>query len=202
MSSSFASLGQTLLRVQSPPLALNQLKDNDGPGNDATFVARSYAIMGANSVEEVLAIVPQDYRQVVAARMWEIAGWTQKLHSCCSTLDKWKALQAEGKLPAFLQSKAPVVQVTKEYASQAEAATAAAKRQELHTAHLKEQLSEAIREKADEVAFLGKALQAENTLKDLQPAINAQATKLRQTRRVPVMEPVLDPEGKPTGDVI
>ena len=201
MSSSFASLGQTLLRVSSPPLAYDQLKAVGGPGSNDAFTARSYAIMSANSVEEVLAIVPQDYRQVVAGRMWEIANWTGKLSSCNATLDKWLALQAQGKLPAFLQSKPPVVQATKEYASTQEAQKHLKTLSDAHAAHLKEQFSEAIKEKTDEVSFLGKALQVENTLKDLQPLINAHAAKLRQVRRMPQTQPVLGPDGQPTGDI-
>ncbi|KAF8867456.1 hypothetical protein CPB84DRAFT_1859394 [Gymnopilus junonius] len=80
--------------------------------------ARHSALQGASSLEELIAMVPSDYRDVLRPFILDVAGLATKRVAVMETFAKWKAHQSASPktYPSFILTKAPSVQLTKEFA--------------------------------------------------------------------------------------
>ena len=80
---------------------------------------------GANSVNDVIAIVPQDYRHVFQKPLLGVAQTAKKANTSRATIAKWEQHQAAGIYLPHLKSKMPQIQLSKGFREIAEAKAAA-----------------------------------------------------------------------------
>ena len=83
---------------------------------DVARVARHHTLMGANSVVNLIELIPSDYSQVLADPLHALVQLCHKLHNARTTLAAWRAHQSAGTMPAHLRGSAPKVQHTSEFA--------------------------------------------------------------------------------------
>ncbi|KAF8834321.1 hypothetical protein BDN67DRAFT_1016619 [Paxillus ammoniavirescens] len=113
---------------------------------------------GASSFEDVIALVPVDYHELLHKSLEGIMNTTDKHGHVRTTLSKWWANTAAGSLPPHLKSKVPEAQLTKGFS---ETADGAATRTSFIAKHVKfcaDLLDDSIQAKKDELKFLDRCL--------------------------------------------
>ncbi|KAF8891443.1 hypothetical protein CPB85DRAFT_1441042 [Mucidula mucida] len=158
-------------------------------------LARHAALQGASSVEELIAMIPSDYRPVLREPLLKVASLTGKLVSTRRVLAGHVRHQTAGTYPAALSHKAPAIQLTAEYSSSAEAAAHRKSQEDAREVYLKTLLENTIRMKKDEVMFLQMSLAPEAAFKQLAPVVSAQTTAIMARTKVPIFGP--EQEGGP-----
>ena len=88
--------------VQSLTTAVIAGADGSTP-DDAACTTRHLAIMGANSVAEIIELIPSDYRNVLADALHTLVQLIHKLDNSRSTLAKWREHQGKGMFPPHLR---------------------------------------------------------------------------------------------------
>jgi hypothetical protein len=130
---------------------------------------RHTLLQGASTVDELIAMISDDYRTVLAEPLKGISSLTAKLGNCRSTLQKWLQHQAAGTYPSHVRSKAPELQLTKEFGSEAAAVESISALTGIHLKYLQEALAASIKAKQDEVAHLEAALTPQQLFTELSP---------------------------------
>ncbi|KAJ6579857.1 hypothetical protein B0H10DRAFT_2235555 [Mycena sp. CBHHK59/15] len=82
---------------------------------DARTITRHTLLQGASTMEELLALISDDYRHVLRGPLKGISDTTEKLLKTRATLAKWRQHQAAGTTPTHMRAKAPQVQLTKDF---------------------------------------------------------------------------------------
>ncbi|KAI9449565.1 hypothetical protein HD554DRAFT_2034209, partial [Boletus coccyginus] len=195
---SFQSL-TAATRALSPsfvPLSALENAVVDDPMTDDKYVTHSAhrhaALQGANSVGEVIEMIPHDFRHVLAGPLRAIAATANRLYSVQATLEKWRSHQTAGTVPPFLSQKAPEVQFTKGFEESATGISQREKLAEAHKAYLKATFDNLIRAKVDEELFLKGALTPEELFKALSPLVITRGGELGRTSKVPDIRLVKD----------
>lgn len=165
---------------------------SSAPAEDKAL-ARRAAYQGAATVDELIAMVPSDYRQVLREPLLKVASYTDKLCSARRVLLRYEQHKAAGTFPPSLSAKAPTVQLTKEFSETPEAAARKKALEEGHQAYLVQLLANAIAAKQDDVLFLEKALTPEALLVPLQQEIMSHTDSILKGSKVPRFGP--DPQG-------
>ncbi|KIJ57523.1 hypothetical protein HYDPIDRAFT_35022, partial [Hydnomerulius pinastri MD-312] len=181
----------TLLRALSPLHAGSDARDEDP---STRRIARQHRLQGATSVDDLIALVPQDFRHVLRDALLGIAATATKLAATRTTLAKWEGHQVAGTYPPHLHQKAPAVQLTKGFGESAEGAAHKAKLDAAHKEFLNGSLSDSIRAKRDEVTFLEGALTPKVIYKDLSPLVITRQKDIMEKTKLPVLEPGEDGE--------
>ncbi|KIJ60885.1 hypothetical protein HYDPIDRAFT_170027 [Hydnomerulius pinastri MD-312] len=174
-----------LLRALSPLHAGADARDED---SDTRRLARHTRLQGATSVDDLVALVPADFRHVLREPLLGIAATATKLAATRTTLAKWEGHLVAGTYPPHLHQKAPAVQLTKGFGESADGAAHKAKLDAAHAAWLKGSLEDSIRAKRDEILFLERALTPEVLFKDLSPVIAERQKDIMEKTKLPVLE--------------
>ena len=133
---------------------------------------------GANSVNDVIAMVPQDYRHVLREPLLGVAQTAKKANASRATIAKWEQHQAAGTYPPHLKSKVPQIQLSKGFGETAEAKAAANALDQKFKTFLADSLAESLKAKRDELSFLRGALEPQNILNELGPRVSARTAEL------------------------
>ncbi|KAH9024044.1 hypothetical protein EDB83DRAFT_2320140 [Lactarius deliciosus] len=172
----------SIIRALSPSLA-NIAQHTASDPVDA-LNARHFALSGANTVDELLELIPSDYRILSATPT-----------SCASsraTLAKWKHHASVGTLPAHLKGSAPKVQFTSGYKDADEAKAHSALLAASHEEYQKKVLAESIKAKADEVTFMEAAITPQRLWSDLASHIAPRSVTVIAGSKLPVVETAVD----------
>jgi hypothetical protein len=180
-------MSSSIIRALSPGLAAIH-QTLTGHDDEDKALARHLALSGANSVDEILELIPSDYRTVLADPLRHCAGHVEKLHAAITTLTKWESHLAAGTLPAHLRTSAPKVQFSAVYVNDAEAKAAEARLATSHAEYQKSVLTESIKQKKDEVTFMKKALEPQQMWTELQARIAPHATQVLGRSKLPVVQ--------------
>ncbi|KAF8880387.1 hypothetical protein CPB85DRAFT_1443005 [Mucidula mucida] len=162
----------TFLRAMSP--MASALGHANSSSEEDQALARHAALQGASSVEELIAMIPSDYRPVLREPLLKVASLTGKLVSTRRVL---------------------AGHLTAEYSSSAEAAAHRKSQEDAREVYLKTLLENTIRMKKDEVMFLQMSLAPEAAFKQLAPVVSAQTTAIMARTKVPIFGP--EQEGGP-----
>ncbi|KAJ7690450.1 hypothetical protein B0H16DRAFT_1752561 [Mycena metata] len=165
------------------------MPSSDASDSASAALRRHTSLQGASTVEELIAMVPSDYRDVLTEPLRGISQLTSKLAGCRSTLAKWEQHLAAGTYPPHLRQKAPEIQLTKEFGSQGAAVDSVSTLISSHQKWLREALAQSIQTKQGEVAFLDDALSPAKLLAELQPLIELRGSEIITRMKVPVFGP-------------
>ena len=146
--------------------------------------------MSANTIEEVVAMVPSDYRDVLRAPLHGVAKTVEKLCSARATLAKWEKQRASGTYPSFVAAKPPTLVLSKNFSSSDSAAAHQAAIANSHKEYMDLLLANAIKAKADDVQFLTAATDIKRIQNDILPLVEAQSSELTKTNILPVYKEV------------
>ncbi|KAF8992197.1 hypothetical protein BDZ89DRAFT_1151193 [Hymenopellis radicata] len=182
-----------LFRAMSP--MASALGHASSANDDDRALARHTALQGAATVEELVAMVPSDYRTVLRAPLLEVAKLTGKLVSARRVHAGFVRHQVAGTYPPALHHKAPAVQFSSEFSSSDAAAVHRKAQEDRREAYLKTLLENEIRAKADEIMFLETGLSPEAAIKQLQPIVVQTTVAIMSRTKVPVFAP--EKEGGP-----
>ncbi|KAH7881971.1 hypothetical protein F5I97DRAFT_1927528 [Phlebopus sp. FC_14] len=152
---------------------------------DHLMQARHMAMQAASTVDEVIAMVPSDYRHVLAEPLKGVASTATKLLNARATLAKWEAHKAAGTFPPHIVVKLPAVQTTRGFRESAEGLACRANFTQKHDAYLGACLNDSISTKRDEVSFLQRALLPETLFKELQHLVVARHVELKMVSKIP-----------------
>jgi hypothetical protein len=174
----------SFVRALSPSVAATS---SVAPGAlpQAQATARHLALQAGHTVEELIAMIPSDYRLGLADAMHGIAATAGKLWSAKSTVARWIQHQSAGTYPSHMRIKAPEVQLTRAFA---EDASGVQHRQSLLAAHKTYQdqlLANGIRAKQDDVRFLEASLTAERLFNELLPIVEQRGKELVAASKSP-----------------
>ncbi|KAH7881876.1 hypothetical protein F5I97DRAFT_1813652 [Phlebopus sp. FC_14] len=152
---------------------------------DRLMQARHMAMQAASSVDEVIAMVPSDYRHVLAEPLKGVASTATKLLNARATLAKWEAHKAAGTFPPHIVVKLPAVQTTRGFRESAEGLACRANFTQKHDAYLGACLNDSISTKRDEVSFLQRALLPETLFQELKHLVVARHLELKAVSKIP-----------------
>ncbi|KAI6040077.1 hypothetical protein EDC04DRAFT_2894437 [Pisolithus marmoratus] len=151
----------------------------------AIATAHDMSLGLAMSLNEVLGLVPTDFRECLWPHFQRIAEIAEKRSNMHSTLDKLRWHKANGTLPPQLSgSHMPVFQFTKEFMVKAGDPTGPLK--VLHDSFVIETLNKIIEIKTAEVAHLDSVLKLELVVPELITIMGNEAKKLEPANQVPV----------------
>ena len=149
-------------------------KDRDSLHNERRNT-RSCALMGANTIEEVIAMIPLDYRDVLRDPLHGVAATVEKLCVARSTLTKWEKHKASGTYPTFVAAKPPTLVLSKEFSSSDSGADHQKAIADSHKEYLDLLLANAIKAKSDDVLFLMSSTDIKHIQNDLLPLVQARS---------------------------
>jgi hypothetical protein len=162
-----------------------------GLGDDATASAaqkaRLFAIMGVNSVHELIELIPSDYRAVLTDPLNRLVQLVHKLDSSKTTLAKWSEHERAGTLPPQLRGKPQKLQLTTEFAGTAQAAEAKSNLETAHKAYQAAVLTSWIKAKTDEVAVLVTETSAQTAWSALRRIVAAHGPSILERNKLPVI---------------
>jgi len=173
-------------RALSP--AVDALIATSNTDDDAARLARHAALQAASTVEGLIAMVPSDYRHVLADALRGISITASKLNGARTIVARWLQHQAAGTLPAHLRSSMPEVQLTKDFAADAAGAAHAAALRAAHQKYQEAVLANAIAAKQDDIKFLEASLSPARLFDGMRPAIMAERAKIMARSQLPEFE--------------
>ncbi|EIW79436.1 hypothetical protein CONPUDRAFT_73885 [Coniophora puteana RWD-64-598 SS2] len=111
-----------------------------GKGLESLEASRQSRLLGCNSVNEVIACVPPDYRNVLRAPLVEIATSSRKLGDARQRLSKLLVCFSTDTIPPNLRQGVPAVQFTAEFLATEAGSLARKSVADAHASYLKAQL--------------------------------------------------------------
>ena len=181
------------IRSASPlGIAAGRSSKGENPSTDsAARMVRHTAFQGASTVEELIAMIPSDYRTLLQPFLLEVAGLASKRASAQNVHSKWLAHQTAGTLPSHLRARAPEVQVTKEFGGQQSATAQRSSLLELHDTYGKAALAKSLELKAADLAHLETLLTPEALYKRMEPIIEDRANAILKATKLPRFDRVM-----------
>ena len=172
---------------------------NPAPDSDSSRLGRHTLYQGASTVEELVAMVPSDYRHVLRDPLLGIAATTTKLLAGRTTLTKWRAhqLASPKTYPSFIRAKAPEIQLTKEFGSSDEALLHKKNLLEAYAKFLDDSLQKCIQAKADDVKFLEASIKLDRLFNELRPLVKQRGDELVKSSMIPTWK-----EGSEKGELV
>lgn len=203
--STSANAAVAFVRANTPSaLAALSLGDVAMPDADqetlvrARTSARTQLYYGANTLDELVAAIPADYRSHLRAPLAAVRATAQRRVSVRATVNKWEHLKAAGKRPPHLAPKAPEVQFSKDFVETDAAKTAQEELLRKHAAYLDQLFSDALEAKKAELAALDELLGPNALYRQLARAIRGHVAHLSETRK----RPVFTEEKDDAGDIV
>ncbi|KII82811.1 hypothetical protein PLICRDRAFT_181010 [Plicaturopsis crispa FD-325 SS-3] len=170
------------------PFVSSIAQANPGSNSSSNRAARHTALQAATTVDELIAMVPQDYRHVLRTPLLEVAALTTKLWSARSTLEKWNAHKTAKTYPPHIRSKAPEVQLSKDFGENAVADAHRTRLHDAHKAYMDATLDNCIRAKSDDVAFLERALDPTKLFEQLAPLVAKRGEEILAKSKLPIFK--------------
>jgi hypothetical protein len=184
----------TFTRALSP-LAASFAAASGAKAEDSSL-ARHSALLAANSLAELVAMVPIDYREVLRPILVEVTSNADKRQRMLESNSKLLHLSGMDpkQFPSSISTKVHETQLTKEYAlteeGRAFAAVAAAATYKYKCALLDNEISA----KRSNVAHLDGLLNTTALLEAMLPGIRSRFAALKLTSKIPTFKPVMGGE--------
>ncbi|TFY51271.1 hypothetical protein EVJ58_g10656, partial [Rhodofomes roseus] len=200
MSSTTAYLRASTPQWESAALAQGVVPSGDALVDKATAsrLHRQSLLGAANSVDDVVALVPRDYRDQLRPLLLEAAGTQSKICTADQVLKRLEDHKSRGTLPQHLRSKVPPLQFSKEYAETEAGASARSAATAAHKLFVDTLLQNAIASKGDEARYLRESLLVEKVVTKTTSVVNARYTALGQRGRVPTFSRTVSDDGTVT----
>ena len=147
--------------------------------------ARHASLQAANSVGEVIAMVPAHFRQILRPQLELVASKFTQLEAARSHLAKWEAHSAAGTFPSWCSIQAPAVQFTKGFEESEEGRAFRSTLTSGHLAYQKQLLAAYLDSKRKEIAQLERETQPDSLLGLVQPIVQERYKALKDAVRVP-----------------
>jgi hypothetical protein len=163
----------------------------------AGSAARAHTILGASSVEEVMAMVTNDYADVLRKPIYDVAKYVKHRLAAETAVEKLQKHIASSSYPSALTAKGPTLQLSGGFADSQEGRAFYASNEGSWKAYRDAQVAEWLRARKDEVQFYTKALKPEVFFGDLKALLTDRYQELRAQRMLPVYAPV-EGETEPT----
>lgn len=186
-----ASSSSAFLRAMSPMAAsmgplLEAVPSADGSEKRLASQLHRQSLLGAaNSVDDVVALVPRDYRDILRPLLLQAADMQNKLSNGEQTLQRLRDHKSRGTFPQHLRSKVPPLQLTKEYAKSDAGAKQRSEYESEHSTYMVALLDKSISAKTDEVRYLRESMMDKAINDAMATVINTRYAELRQRGRVP-----------------
>jgi len=178
-SSSMSSIARAL----SPSIGAITAAFESSP--ESASSARHFALQAANSVEEVIAMIPSDYRDVLRAPLFGVSSTVVKLYNARATVARWLQHQAAGTIPAHMRAAAPEVQLTKGFL-EGEGAAHKAALAKGHQEYLSAVLAASLAAKQDDIKFLDASLEPKRLYEELAPLLDARRKEVVDKSLMPI----------------
>lgn len=162
-----------------------------------SVAARWHVLLGANSLSELVAMVPHNYRETLRPFLVEISSNAEKRARAKETLERLSGLRAREPIqfPNHIAVKAHEVQLTKEFASTDAGRKAVSDLQAANLVYKTSLLDQEIAAKAANIEHLDARLDVEYLFGAMKPIIAQRFAALKLTNKVPVLVPG-DEEGE------
>ncbi|KAI9459635.1 hypothetical protein BJY52DRAFT_1222942 [Lactarius psammicola] len=147
--------------------------------------ARHMAILSCRSVEEIVELIPSDYRDKCADLLKTAVLHVERLYKARTTLAKWKHHRSVGTFPPHLRTSATQVQYTAGYGDTAAAKAAQQAINDKHHAYQVDQLDLCIKARDAEVVYLEAAIEPGKLREDLIDHIVPLSTQVVKRYMVP-----------------
>src|SRR5258708_3202097 len=183
-------------RARTPTLsalaATTQSKSDAG-------AARWRVLLGANSLSELVAMVPHNYRETLRPFLVEISSNAEKRSRAKETIERLSGLRAREPIqfPNHIAVKAHEVQLTKEFASTDAGRKAVSDLAAANLAYKVSLLDQEIAAKAANIEHLDGRLGVERLFGLMKPIISQRFAALQLTNQVPVLE-----KGSEEGEIV
>jgi hypothetical protein len=175
----------TFDRARTP--TLSALAASTGKTNADAFAARQHVLLGANSLSELVAMVPSNYREVLKPFLVEASSNAEKRVRAKETHAKLVSLKDRDPIqfPSHIAVKVHEVQLTKEFAATDEGRKAASDLAAANLSYKTALLDREISAKAENIVHLDRLLAVESFFSKMAPAILQRYSTLRLTHKVP-----------------
>ncbi|KAK6969070.1 hypothetical protein R3P38DRAFT_3348861 [Favolaschia claudopus] len=177
-----ANLLRTSTNAARASFGLVDLADEDAA---SARLARHTLLQGASTVDELISMIPDDYRGVLTEPLKAIGRTAEKLASTRATLLKWEQHRAAGTFPSFVRNSAPQIQFTKDYGSSQAAIDASSALMKLHHDYMHQALSSGIDAKTAEVTALEQSISPQALLNTLSPLITTHYQSIKERSKLP-----------------
>lgn len=152
---------------------------------EASRLARASAMQQASNLEELIAMIPPDYRATLRQPLLEISQLATKLASTQGVLFGFVQHKNAKTFPSSIPPEPFSVQVTKEYKSSEEYQATLGFEEEKAKVIRENKLVDAIRVKTDEVEFLRKLLTPKALFEKMARVVRARRTLLLKDQKRP-----------------
>ncbi|KAF9455266.1 hypothetical protein BDZ94DRAFT_1242373 [Collybia nuda] len=125
----------------------------------AQAAARTMLIFGADTLEQLLTVIPGEYQQCLIEPLKDVRATAQRLVSVRDTVQKWRHHKAAGTFPTQFVGKPVEIQFSKDFVESAEADAAKKKLLDAHRKYVQEVFDDALSAKEIELTTLEKSLE-------------------------------------------
>jgi hypothetical protein len=153
-----------LSRAMSPVIG-GVTSDAGAVDSSEAQTRRHMAILGSNSIEELIEMIPSDYRDCLREPLIKVAATATKRYQARETLSKWRTQKGAGKYPSCITTKTPEVQLTKDYRGTTQAADDQSALEKLWKKYLDDSFDSIIKSKQNDMDHL-EALLRPSSLRD------------------------------------
>jgi hypothetical protein len=153
---------------------------------DVDRVARHRSLMGAASPNEIIELIPSDYRIVLADPLHALVQHVIKLHNAQSTLAKWKAHQVANTFPPFIRASPPAVQYSKAFTDSELSRPSKDALDLAFSEYQSNVLKAAVAGKSHEEEMLRKEIEPEHLLSELRKVVTAHAPSVLERYKLPI----------------
>ena len=162
-------------------------------------VTRWHVLLGANSLSELVAMVPHNYRETLKPFLVEISANAEKRSRAKETFERLSGLRAREPIqfPNHIAVKVHEVQLTKEFASTDAGRKAASDLQAANLVYKTSLLDQEIAAKAANIEHLDERLDVEYLFGKMRPIISQRFETLKLTNKVPVLD-----KGTEEGEIV
>jgi hypothetical protein len=176
------------IRAASPLFAGISATLAQGQTEAVGRIHADFGLQGASSVDDVIAMIPGDYRTELRPFILEVADNATKRCAAQTVLTRWSLLKAAGRYPSHLTVKSPEVQLSKGFAQESEARDAKAALAEAHKTYLDSAFAACTDAKTKELAFLEGLLTTESFYTNWAGVVRARGDALKLSHKDPVLD--------------
>ena len=184
-----STMTSAFIRAVSPGLTTiaSAIQTSSGTDRDVAAQDRQTGIMQASTVNDLIELIPSDYRAALTDPLHALVQLVIKLESCRATNESLHKHQVAGTFPAFLKGTPPKVQHSKEFAETAEARACKNALDAAHVTWLQATLAATIKGKADELQALTREIAPEQLWPNLRSIVLARSLIVIPLMRLPVL---------------
>ena len=179
------------IRALSPAIGsisatLTALQDGSEDPLSTARTARQTALMGAGSANELIELIPADYRNVLADPLHALVQLVIKLGSSRATLAKWQTHLTAGTFPPHLRGTAPKVAMVKEFSSTDAGRDAKNRLDAAYGTFQRTSLEQCVRAKSDEVRVLEQEVSPEHVWTQFRTLVDNHAPSILKRHQLPI----------------